>query len=67
MIGAKALGSTAAARFSVLLLLLSSGCMEPFASDGGNLLMQEAGLQMAVLRATADSVDIEARWSAAAS
>jgi hypothetical protein len=51
MIETKALGSTAAARISVLLLLLSSGCdMELFSSDrDGELPESDNGLRMSVL------------------
>lgn len=65
MIETQARSSRTAACISIILLLFTSGCnMEPFSSDR-ELPQGEAGMRMSVLSATADSVTIEARWSAA--
>jgi hypothetical protein len=67
MIETRALGSRTVSCTSILLLLLISGCkIEMFSSDRDAALPEnEAGLQMSVVSSTADSVTIEARWSAA--
>lgn len=67
MIETRARGWRTVAWISILLLPHISGCkMELFSADrDAELPHSEAGPQMSVVSSTADSVTIEARWSAA--
>jgi hypothetical protein len=67
MIQTRAPGSRTVACISILLLLFITACrMELFSSDRDAALPEnEVGLRMSVVNSTADSVTVEARWSAA--